>query len=229
MKPFLSSDDLDMSPVFRTGRPVRFATGAKIADIDDLMKHSLLITSGVIRISILTDSGRERLLFYGPAGSLIGDHITFGDHSDVPQGIQVHAISVVEALKMSHHDLRMACAAQPEVLMRLLSWAYGKIGTLIDQLEAATFRDTAAQVAALLEAFHMESRRVGPGGCNGLLDLTHQAIASATGRTRVSVTQALNRMQLAGIIALRRGHIDVLDEGRLAQIATEGIGSQKLL
>lgn len=226
MKPFLSCDDLDMSPLFRTGRPVSFATGAKIADLDELMKHSLLITSGVIRISILTDSGRERLLFYGPAGSLIGDSITFGDHSEIPQGIQVHAISAVEALQLSHHDLRMACAAQPEVLLRLLSWAYGKIGTLIDQLEAATFRDTAAQVAALLEAFHAESRRVGPAGRSALLDLTHQTIASATGRTRVSVTQALNRMQRAGIIELRRGHIDVIDEERLAQIATEGIGGQ---
>lgn len=226
MKPFLSSDDLDISRLFDNGRPVGFSAGAWIAGIDQLMTHALLITSGVIRISILTAGGRERLLFYGSAGSVVGDFITFGNHSEVPQGTQVHAISDIEALKLSHAELRTVCAAQPEVLMRLLSWAYGKIGTLIDQLEAATFRDTTAQVAALLEAFHAESKRGPAGQADILLDLTHQTIASATGRTRVSVTQALNRMQQAGVIALGRGHIDVLDEKSLALIATEGIGGQ---
>lgn len=224
MKPFLSSDDLDISRLFANGKPVGFPAGTWIAGIDQLMKDALLITSGVTRISILTTCGRERLLFYGSAGSVVGDFITFGNHSELPLGIQVHAISDIEALRLSHAELRAVCAAQPEVLMRLLSWAYGKIGTLIDQLEVATFRDTTAQVAALLEAFHAENRRSPAGEAGALLDLTHQTIASATGRTRVSVTQALNRMQQAGVIALRRGHIDVLDQKRLALIAAEGLG-----
>ena len=224
MKPFLSSADLDMTRFFEGARPVTFQPGARIADIEMLKDNALLITAGVIRISILTSDGRERLLFYGSAGSIIGDFITFGDHAVVPLGTQVHAISEVEALKMPQARLRASCAREPEVLMSLLSWAYGKIAALIEQLESATFRDTTAQVAALLEAFDAESRRA--GASRGLLDLTHQEIASATGRTRVSVTYALNKLQQAGVIALGRGHIDVLDSSRLAMIATEGIGDQ---
>ncbi|MGV9801253.1 Crp/Fnr family transcriptional regulator [Mycobacterium sp. NPDC003449] len=224
MKPFLSSADLDITRFFCGATPVAFEPGARIADVDVLNRHALLITAGVIRISILTASGRERLLFYGPAGSIIGDYFTFGDPAEVPVGTQVHAISAVEALKLPQDRLREACAKEPDVLLGLLGWAYGKIGALIDQLEVATFRDTAAQVGALLEAFHAENRRTGDA-CT-LLDLTHQAIASATGRTRVSVTYALNKMQQAGVIALRRGHIDVVDPVRLSRIATEGLGEQ---
>ncbi|MET0451856.1 MAG: Crp/Fnr family transcriptional regulator [Mycobacterium sp.] len=224
MKPFLSSADLDLTRFFEGARPLKFEPGAWIADIELLKEHALLITAGVIRISILTADGRERLLFYGSAGSIIGDYITFGDCANVPLGIQVHAISAVEALKLPQARLRAACAREPEILLSLLSWAYGKIATLIDQLESATFRDTTAQVAALLDAFDAESMRA--GGSRGLLDLTHQEIASATGRTRVSVTYALNKLQQAGVIALRRGHIDVLDRDQLALISTEGVGSQ---
>jgi len=224
VKPFLSSADLDLTRFFEGARPLKFEPGAWIADIELLKEHALLITAGVIRISILTADGRERLLFYGSAGSIIGDYITFGDCANVPLGIQVHAISAVEALKLPQARLRAACAREPEILLSLLSWAYGKIATLIDQLESATFRDTTAQVAALLDAFDAESMRA--GGSRGLLDLTHQEIASATGRTRVSVTYALNKLQQAGVIALRRGHIDVLDRDQLALISTEGVGSQ---
>lgn len=222
MKPFLSSADLDLTRFFDGGRPVTFEPGDWIADIELLKDNALLITSGVIRISILTASGRERLLFYGSAGSIIGDYITFGNLADVPLGTQVHAISAVEAVKVPQTKLRAACAREPEVLMSLLNWAYGKIAALIDQLESATFRDTTAQVAALLEAFDVEGRRAS----RPLLDLTHQEIASATGRTRVSVTYALNKLQQAGVIALGRGRIDVLDTRRLALIAVEGIGEQ---
>lgn len=224
MKPFLSSADLDMNRFFEGGRPVTFEAGAWIADIELLREHALLITAGVIRISILTADGRERLLFYGSAGSIIGDFITFGDFADAPLGTQVHAISAVEALKLPQARLRAACAQEPEILLSLLSWAYGKIATLIDQLESATFRDTTAQVAALLEAFDSESRRA--GASRRWLDLTHQEIASATGRTRVSVTYALNRMQQAGVIALGRGHVDVVDPAQLSLIAIEGIGGE---
>lgn len=224
MKPFLSSAELDMTRFFDGARPVTFRPGTRIADIEVLKDNALLITAGVIRISILTSDGRERLLFYGSAGSIIGDSITFGNPAMAALGTQVHAISEVKALTMPQALLRALCAQEPDVLMSLLNWAYGKISTLIEQLESATFRDTTAQVAALLEAFAAESRRAGVS-C-GLLDLTHQEIASATGRTRVSVTYALNKLQQTGVIALRRGHIDVLDSGRLAMIATEGIGGR---
>lgn len=224
MKPFLSSADLDVTRFFEGARAVTFTPGAWIADIELLKDNAFLITAGVIRISILTANGRERLLFYGSAGSIIGDYITFGNLADVPLGTQVHAISAVEALKMPQTKLRAACAREPEVLMSLLNWAYGKIAALIDQLESATFRDTTAQVAALLEAFDLESRRA--GSSRTLLDLTHQEIASATGRTRVSVTYALNKLQQAGVIALSRGHVDVTDAARLASIAVEGLGEQ---
>ncbi|MGH3641824.1 MAG: Crp/Fnr family transcriptional regulator [Mycobacterium sp.] len=225
MKPFLSTGDLDLTRYFVRGRPVSFAPDACIADVEQLKDNAYLITSGVIRISILTASGRERLLFYGSAGSVIGDFITFGNVSEVPLGVQVHAISAVEATRLPQAELRRACASDPDVLMSLLGWAYGKISTLIDQLEAATFRDTTALVAALLEAFHTEAKQSDVADeARALLDLTHQTIASATGRTRVSVTYALNKLQQAGVIALRRGHIDVVDQSRLAQIATEGLG-----
>ncbi|KAA0086992.1 Crp/Fnr family transcriptional regulator [Mycolicibacterium sp. P9-64] len=224
MKPFLSSADLDMTRFFDGARPVTFAPGAWIADVELLKDNAFLITAGVIRISILTSDGRERLLFYGSAGSIIGDYITFGDLAHVPLGTQVHAISAVEALRLPQARLRAACAQEPEVLLALLSWAYGKIAALIEQLESATFRDTTAQVAALLEAFDAESRRARDS--RTLLDLTHQQIASATGRTRVSVTYALNKLQQAGVIALKRGHVDVLDPMWLARIATEGLEGQ---
>lgn len=173
-------------------------------------------------MSILSTQGAERLLFYGHPGCLLGDTMCFGRQSDVPQGVRALAVTPCEVAKMPQREFRQRCVDHPELTLALLRRAYCKVAGLIEQLEYATFRDTTCQAAALLHAFWMETKRTSPSGDSAhLLNITHQMIAAATGRTRVSVTYALNRLRGLGAIKLHRGRIEVVDEEVLARYADE--------
>jgi CRP-like cAMP-binding protein len=54
-----------------------------------------------------------------------------------------------------------------------------------------------------------------------LIRMTHQSMAAATGRTRVSVTHALSKIQEAGAIRLSRASIEVLDAKILGELSME--------
>ncbi|MBB5159243.1 Crp/Fnr family transcriptional regulator [Saccharopolyspora phatthalungensis] len=223
MKPFLTHAPLDLSPLFHTGRHVTYSAGQLICDTHSCADYVHLVTSGVYRVSIGTSQGAERLLYYGYSGSVIGDALCFGEPTTLSLGLRALTVSSVTTVRISQTQFRSACAVYPELSVGLLGMAYRKIASLIEQIEFAAFRNTTSQVAALLHAFWAEEARVGaPLSGKNLLAITHQEIASATGRTRVSVTHAVGKLQDAGVVALHRGRIEILDPAALHAIGECG-------
>jgi CRP-like cAMP-binding protein len=222
MKPFLHQDQFDVGPYFASCKTTLYEPGELICDIFDTQETVFLLRGGMVRVSILSAQGAERLLFYGHSGCIIGDTMCFGQQSDVPQGVRAVAVTSCEVAQMSQREFRTHCLSHPELTWALLGRAYCKVASLIEQLEYAAFRDTTYQVAALIHAFWLEIRRGKPShDTEQLLNVTHQMIAAATGKTRVSVTYALNRLRSQGAIELHRGRIEVVDESVLARYADE--------
>lgn len=219
MNLFLYIDDYDVCQYFATCRTVRYGDGEVICD-PEVARHSVFIVrKGMVRVSLLSANGTERLLFYGRPGCLLGDIMCFTE-KDLPESLQAVAAGPCEVLRVSHEQLRAACARNPDLAMALLAYAYSKLNSLIHQLDYATFRDTCSQLAALLHAFVQEARAAGTvPERHCLLHMTHQTLAAATGRSRVTVTYALNRLQDLGAIRLHRGRIEILDEAVLARHA----------
>jgi CRP-like cAMP-binding protein len=222
MGPFLSLD-VDLRPLFEGRRRIRYQPGELINDRERSRTHVVLVTSGVVRASLITQRGAQRMLYYGVTGTVLGETGCFGDVSDLPPGIRGDALSEVETLCMPQREFRAAAEARPDIVLGLLRWTTRKVACLIEQLEAASFRDTTAQVAALLHAFWVETHRPdAPEANRRLLHVTHQDVASATGRSRVSVTYALNELQELGVVELHRGRVDVADPVRLRRISEQG-------
>jgi len=222
MKPFLHQDQFDVSPYFASCKTTAHEPGELICDIFNAQETVFLLRSGMVRVSILSAQGAERLLFFGHSGCIIGDTMCFGQQNDVPQGVRAVAVTSCEVAQMSQREFRNHCLSHPQLTWALLGRAYCKVSSLIEQLEYAAFRDTTYQVAALIHAFWLEIRRGQPSHDNEqLLNVTHQMIAAATGKTRVSVTYALNRLRNQGAIELHRGRIEVIDEQVLARYSDE--------
>lgn len=222
MKPFLHQDGFDISSYFSDCKTIIYEPDQLICDLDMVSESIFLLRSGVVRASILSLQGSERLLFYGHAGCFIGDTMCFGRPNDLPNGVRALAVTHCEIAKMSQREMRAKCLQSPDLMTALLSRAYYKVSSLIEQLGYATFHDTTSQVAALVYALWLESKRMrGSGEEKYLLHMTHQMIAATTGRTRVSVTYALNRLQTLGAIKLHRRRVEVSDEFLLARYANE--------
>lgn len=209
MKPFIDSRGFDLAPYFADKPAIDFPPESSVFDNSRAGHSVMLVEFGLVRVSTLNPNGLERLLFYKTQGALLGDTPLFGDKDQLPQGVRIFAVTRVRVREMEREDLLRVCRKSPEFALALLERAHRKIEDLIDQLEVATFQHTTAQVAGLLYALwqEMDSGRAEHGD---LLRLTHQEIATATGRSRVSVTYAVNRLRDAGAITLHRGRIEVL-------------------
>lgn len=219
VNPFLCLDEDRLAHCFTEYSVISFEDGARISDGNSTRRHVYIVRGGVVRVSLLNSRGGERLLFYGREGTLVGDATCFLPPGDMPIGIEAVAMGPCEIIKVGNSDFREACLKNPVLAMSVLTMAYSKVARLIEQLELATFRDTTSQLAALIFALsHDKGREVQSAW---RLQMTHQMLAAATGRTRVSVTYALNRLQEAGALHLGRGHIEVLDSDLLGRYAEE--------
>lgn len=205
MKPFHKVDSAALLDHFRDCPSVIFEKGDVVVDKERSRDHVLLIRSGTVKISMLSAKGSERLLYYASAGCVFGDSMLFGRQEDVSDSLRGCATERSELIKLRHSVFRDALTQNPQLLFCALAVAHRKFTIAIEQLEYATFKDTECQLADLLEAISMARDKSGTP-----IRMTHQDLADATGRTRVSVTNALSRLQDAGVVRLNRGRIEVV-------------------
>lgn len=218
MKPFQRQDEFDVASYFAAYRPMAFEPGDLVQDACVRRQHVGLVDKGVLRISTLSRSGSERMLFFAHSGSILADTACFGYEPDIAQGVRIVAETASRVAFMPMTKFRQITRETPELAFAMLSRAHCKISTLVEQIEYASFHNTIDQVAALILALWREKQRhKNSSDYDRLLNVTHQMIAAATGRTRVSVTYALNRLRSQHAIELHRGSIEVTDPSVLAR------------
>lgn len=227
MKPFVDSRGPDIAPYFAHCPTATYPPRSVVFDVARAQHETLLIEHGVTRVTTCHPGGAERLLFYKGTGCVLGDTVIFGEPGNLPASARAVAITEVVVRVMSRREFERMCMSEPNLVYALLQRAHRKIANLIEQVGLAAFSDTTTQTAGLLHALWAESGRPdAPPEVNRLLHLTHQEIASATGRTRVSVSYAMKRLENAGTIALHRGWIEVLDAAGLQRAGESGLPPQ---
>lgn len=205
MKPFHKVDSAPLFDHFRDYPSVIFASGDLVTDKDRSRDHVILIRSGTVKISMLSPKGSERLLYYASSGCVFGDSMVFGRQEDVSSSLRGYATERCEAIRIHHNAFHHAFDCNPQLFWCALAIAHRKFTIAIEQLEYATFKDTACQLADLLHAISAAQNASGAP-----IRMTHQDLADATGRTRVSVTNALSRLQEEGVVRLNRGRIELV-------------------
>ncbi len=218
MHPYLKFEPNTFEAQFFEEKSYRFSDGELICGIHNTTNAFFLVTQGAARVSIVSSRGAERLMFYAHPGSLIGEGFCFWSETESPEGIQAFAMGECTVKRISHASFRQACATNPDFAMLVIQKSYSKMSIIIEQLQYATFRDTVGQIASLLFAIFQE---IHESHSDRLIRMTHQSMAAATGRTRVSVTHALNRIQESGAIRLSRASIEVLDARILEELSAD--------
>ncbi len=186
--------------VFHKGQAI-FLQGEMVSDLMYLHK-------GVVKLSLLTESGKERVIDFLIGPDLFGQVAGF-DGEDcfasclAKETVEVYTVplSLVDDLVKQH----------PEIVYVLL------------QSMAHKNRWLASQIADL-NSWGAYSRL-----CKTLLKLdtvlslvpvTHQEIADTVGATRAKVTILLNQLAKEGVITKRYSSIRILDRDRLVKLAS---------
>ena len=178
----------------------------------------LLLARGRVKIKVLAADGRETILAFIDEGELFGELALL---DTAPRKEFAEAVSEATVIALAREDLLWLIAQHADLSMKITKLVGLRRRRIENRLRNILFRSTRQRVAALLLEL-LESHGQAQGkGWMVRLPLSHQELANLIGATRESVTLTLGRLQVEGLIRMRRRHLVVLDRERLAGEAGE--------
>lgn len=169
-----------------------------------------IIKEGQARVFITSPGGGEITLFRlldGDVSILSAACMMKG--LDIELDMELEADSVICTIpKGLYKDISEQNAAVKDYTLEMISEKFSDIMWLFNQY---VFSNVASRLAdALLE------HRALAG--SDTLAITHDALARDIGSAREVVTRLLKQFQMDGLVKLNRGHVEVLDAGKLGKV-----------
>jgi CRP/FNR family transcriptional regulator, cyclic AMP receptor protein len=161
----------------------------------------ILISSGRVRLSVLSMEGRELSLRHVSGGGMIGELAVLGC---MDRTADATAVTEVTALVIPGADLDRVLEQHPAILRAFVRFLCERLRSTTDQLEAIALYSLEARLARLLLGFQPD------GGAPQFalrLPYTQSEIADLIGASRPKVNQAFARLEDAGAIRRRQGQI----------------------
>ena len=188
-------------------RRVQLAGGQGVFHPGDPCGAFLVVTAGSVRVSTVTESGRELLLYrVGPGQTCVlttAALLAQGDYD--AEGL---AEADTEALAIPRPLFEELLASSP-VFRSFVFSSYGeRLRDLIGLVQEVSQRHVDRRLARFLA-----ERADAP------IMMTHQEIAAELGTAREVVSRLLKQFAGDGLVAIERRHILVVDSGRLRQFA----------
>ncbi len=198
--------------VMASGTPVRFTAGSVLFRPGDACSGLLLVRSGSVRVQLVSETGRQITLYRVSAGvaCVLSTQCLMTGGAYPAEGI---AETDVEGVFLG--------AGQVERLLRedaaFRAWMFGVYGSRLVDLVMLVEDLLETRIDRRL-AHHLVAR---PG--DGPLAQTHQSIAAELGTAREVVSRHLKDFERRGLVALGRGHIEVVDRAALTALAAEPV------
>ncbi|WP_181700706.1 Crp/Fnr family transcriptional regulator [Chthonobacter albigriseus] len=190
------------------GQSVRLPAGERAFRSGDACSAYLWVTSGIVRVQIVTESGRERVLYrVGPGDScVLTTSCLFGHEPYAAEGLCETDVTAVAIPVATFRDLLGISVAFREIV---LSDYARRVGDLLLMLDLSMSRHIANRLAALL----LQRGGVEPLGA------THQELAIELGSAREVISRALKDFERRGLVSLARGRIAITDRSGLQKLA----------
>ena len=187
-------------------RPRRFAKGEVVFHKDDPATHLYVIASGTVKISIQEDTGREVLVAVYRGGDLFGELALFDAGA---RSATVTALTETLVYSLAGDDLFAVLERNPKALRDLLARLTRIVRRLSGQVGDFVFLDLESRVAKyLLDLGEIAADKK-------QVALTQEDLASFVGGTRAAVNRALADLEKIGAIRVGRGHVELVDTGKL--------------
>jgi CRP-like cAMP-binding protein len=167
-----------------------------------------LVKSGRIKISYLSEEGRELTVMVLYPGQL------YSRHSEAT----VTALDDCELWIFLMPVFKQILAADPAIPLRLIRILGHILRKTNDALQNLAFREVSSRRAKFLLGQASENGAPAADGRAFSLRFTHEEIANIIGSTRQTVTSILNRWDKNKIIAAGRHQVVILDRARLEEM-----------
>jgi CRP/FNR family transcriptional regulator len=162
------------------------------------------------RVQTFRESGKKKLII-----AELQPPAVFGEMGCIGQGMYYCSAETMEASRIrmiSRAELENLLERYPQVTRRMLELVSQRFAHVLRDLEAVSFRQLIPRLASLL--LKKSERDVVRG-------LTHRELAELLGVYRESASAALGELRSAGILALKRKEIRILERARLERAARD--------
>lgn len=188
-------------------REISFSKNQTITRSEGNCLGIILIKSGELKVSMMSDEGREIRLFTLKKGdvcvlsaSCILSSITFD--------VFIEAVKSGDALLISSSAFENICKKNLYAENFLLKKASERFSDVMKAMEQILFMSFEKRLAACLT----NEEKNFP---DGVVKITHEEIAEKIGSVREVVSRNLKKMEQKGIVSLGRGSIKIIDRKAL--------------
>ena len=194
--------DLSHAEIEEIDRQTRMTTvrrGEVIYRQEDSAEDLFLLKRGRVRLSRLSTSGKKLEVAVLEPGTFFGEMPMLGVKM---RSASAEAIDDSLLCVMSEADVEQLVLAKPQVGLRMIEILGRRLCAAEAKLEEFAYRSAANRVAAALLRL----------ATDGVIDnMSHQDLADTVGVHRETVTKILDEFEGAGLVALGRRRMQVLD------------------
>jgi len=201
--PLLLPDEL--AALHAVGVQKRFLPGDRLVSIGDRSKEVFYLTSGLVKIVVLSESGTESVFGMRTPGVFIGDLATLNDER---RSADVVAVEPTTAIVVTANRFIHYLETVPAVALALLRMQSRRLNEMIHRTMLGG-RSVKARIAQRL--IELEGR----SGNAGVVELTQSDLAKLIDASREWTSKALGELRRDGAVETTRGKILILDHDKL--------------
>ena len=208
---FQDLSDAQISEVERGTRMSTIGPGRILHQPDEKSEMLYLLKSGGVQIYRISPDGKRFVISNIEPGMFFGEMALLGQavHDSFAETTTESTLCVI-----SRRDLEYLIGRFPTIGVRIMQALAARLSESETQLEDLALKSLTARLATLILRLSSDTRTRVTG-------LTHNDLAERVGTSRETATQALNELKNAGLIAIGRKRIDVLDRQALEDVAEE--------
>ncbi|SUS08587.1 Transcriptional regulator, Crp/Fnr family [uncultured Defluviicoccus sp.] len=178
----------------------------------------MAVVHGRVRICSYSSEGREVILNVINPGEVFGEIALIDGGSRTADAF---AMDATELVVLSRRDFLPFLERNPQVCIKLLEVLCERLRATSAQVEDFFFLDLRSRLAKRLLAAADHAANNGAGGDPGTVRLSQHMLASMIGTSREAVNKQLRAWEEAGVIALKRGAVKIINRQRLEEIVAE--------
>jgi CRP/FNR family transcriptional regulator, cyclic AMP receptor protein len=185
----------------------------------DPSRQVYLLKSGRIKISRITEEGKEITLALLKPGEIFGELEVL---DDTPRDTLAEALDDAELCVIQRKDFLSMLESKPDLSIRLTKLIGFRLRNIESRIEELVFRDVPARLAHLLMQMAKEFGKQEDGGIRIGAGLTHQELANLIGSTRETVSATLGDFKRQGLLQLDGHSMIIVQSEKLTRLFSRG-------
>jgi len=195
----------EVSRVADHARALRRGRGEFIYVPGDRADCVYVVRQGRVKLSVLSDSGKEIAIDIIQPGEILGE---FALLDDSPRSNMAQALDEVVLWAFDKRDFTNLLMSRPKLAMSYIRLVGKRRRRMEKKLSDVTSKAVSARVCELLHELAVDGPEP-PAADDCLVPLTHHDVASLIGAARQTTTSVLNDMERRGVIELGRGWVRI--------------------